>query len=80
MFLKLLELIYCVLKIAVCVSLKMSYYYFDDFTYKKRKNVFLGTVHSFCLAEIIIPFASLYPQYKIPVPIRIISEAEKIQL
>ena len=41
MFLKLLELIYCVLKIAICVSLKMSYYYFDDFTYKKRKNVFL---------------------------------------
>lgn len=47
---------------------------------EKRKNVFLGTVHSFCLAEIIIPFASLYPQYKIPVPIRIISEAEKKRL
>ena len=47
---------------------------------EKRKNVFLGTVHSFCLAEIITPFAALYPQYKIPLPIRIISEAEKSQL
>lgn len=47
---------------------------------EKRKNVFLGTVHSFCLAEIITPFAALYPQYKIPLPIRIISEAEKSRL
>lgn len=47
---------------------------------EKRKNVFLGTVHSFCLAEIITPFAALYPQYKIPLPIRIISEAEKNHL
>lgn len=47
---------------------------------EKRKNVFLGTVHSFCLAEIITPFAALYPQYKIPLPIRIISESEKNHL
>ena len=47
---------------------------------EKRKNVFLGTVHSFCLSEIITPFAALYPQYKIPLPIRIISEAEKNRL
>ncbi len=47
---------------------------------EKRKNVFLGTVHSFCLSEIIAPFASLYPQYKIPLPIRIISETEKDRL
>ena len=47
---------------------------------EQRKNIFLGTVHSFCLAEIITPFATLYPQYKIPLPIRIISEAEKSQL
>lgn len=47
---------------------------------EKRKNVFLGTVHSFCLAEIITPFAALYPQHKIPLPIRIISEAEKNRL
>ncbi len=47
---------------------------------EKRKNVFLGTVHSFCLSEIITPFAALYPQYKIPLPIRIVSEAEKNRL
>lgn len=47
---------------------------------EKRKNVFLGTVHSFCLSEIITPFAALYPQYKIPLSIRIISEAEKNRL
>ncbi len=47
---------------------------------EKRKNVFLGTVHSFCLSEIITPFAALYPQYKIHMPIRIISEAEKNRL
>ena len=47
---------------------------------EKRKNVFLGTVHSLCLSEIITPFAALYPQYKIPLPIRIISEAEKNRL
>ena len=47
---------------------------------EKRKNVFLGTVHSFCLSEIITPFAALYPQYKTPLPIRIISEAEKNRL
>ena len=47
---------------------------------EKRKNVFLGTVHSFCLSEIITPFAALYPQHKIPLPIRIISEAEKNRL
>lgn len=45
-----------------------------------RKNVFLGTVHSFCLAEILIPFAKLYPKYEIPNPIRLISEAEKKKL
>ena len=47
---------------------------------QKRKNVFLGTVHSFCLSEIIIPFSMLYPEYKIPLPIRIISEKEKNKL
>lgn len=45
-----------------------------------RKNVFLGTVHSFCLTEIIIPFASLYPKYEVPLPIRTISETERKHL
>lgn len=47
---------------------------------KKRKNVFLGTVHSFCLAEILTYFAHLYPKYNIPTPIRIISEKEKKEI
>lgn len=47
---------------------------------EKRRNVFLGTVHSFCLSEIITPFAALYPRHKIPLPIRIISESEKQHL
>ncbi len=46
----------------------------------KRGNVFLGTVHSFCLAEVLTPFAHLYPKYKIPQPIRIISESQKAKL
>lgn len=50
------------------------------FGLEKRKNVFLGTVHSFCLAEIITPFAVLYPKYRIPWPIQIISRAEKNRL
>jgi DNA helicase-2/ATP-dependent DNA helicase PcrA len=47
---------------------------------KRRENVFLGTVHSFCLAEILMPFAHLYPQYRIPNPIRIISDKDKENL
>lgn len=46
----------------------------------KRKNVFLGTVHSFCLAEILTPYANLYPKYRIPNPIKIISEKDKKKL
>jgi len=45
--------------------------------YQKRNNVFLGTVHSFCLSEILIPFSKLYPKYKVPTPIKIISTKEK---
>lgn len=46
----------------------------------KRGNVFLGTVHSFCLSEVITPFAHLYPKYRISQPIRIISEPQKAKL
>lgn len=47
--------------------------------YVKRNNVFLGTVHAFCIAEVISPFAQLY-DYDIPTPIRIVSDKEKKQL
>lgn len=42
-----------------------------------RKNIFLGTVHSFCLKEVIKPFAKLYPKYNIPYPVKLISERKK---
>ena len=47
---------------------------------EKRENVFLGTVHSFCLAEVLTPFAHLYPKYRIPQPIRIIPERQREKL
>lgn len=48
--------------------------------YSPRNNVFLGTVHSFCIAEILIPFADAFKQYNIPLPINIISEKEKKEI
>lgn len=47
--------------------------------YAKRKNVFLGTVHTFCIAEIILPFAHLY-HYDFPLPFKLISERKKKSL
>ncbi|WP_139994841.1 ATP-dependent helicase [Paenibacillus paridis] len=47
---------------------------------KKRDNVFLGTVHSFCISEIIVPFGHLYPKYNIPLPLNIISSKNKSTL
>lgn len=47
--------------------------------YNQRKNVFLGTVHSFCMSEILFNFAHLY-DYKIPMPIKIISQSKKTAL
>ncbi|WEV17026.1 UvrD-helicase domain-containing protein [Clostridium perfringens D] len=47
--------------------------------YKSRKNIFLGTVHSFCIKEVLGKFAHLY-NYNIPLPIKIISDAEKKKL
>lgn len=41
--------------------------------YKKRRNVFLGTVHSFCISEILEKFADLY-NYGLPFPIKIVPE------
>lgn len=45
--------------------------------YKKRKNVFLGTVHSFCLSEVLGNFAQLY-DCGIPMPIKIVSDKMKV--
>ena len=48
----------------------------EEYKFKSGSNVFLGTVHSFCMAEIIAPFAHLY-KYDIPLPLKIISEEQK---
>lgn len=41
--------------------------------YTKRKNVFLGTVHSFCISEILEKFVRLY-DYGLPMPLKIIPD------
>lgn len=51
----------------------------DLMGHKKRQNVFLGTVHSFCIAEILNVFGQLY-NYNITYPIKIISDNEKKKL
>jgi len=43
----------------------------NQYGYSERKQDFIGTVHGFCLAEIIGPFQNLYPEYEIPNPIKI---------
>lgn len=47
--------------------------------YKKRTNVILDTVHSFCISEIIMPFSYLCAD-EIPQPINIISSKDKKEL
>lgn len=47
--------------------------------YQDRSNVFLGTVHSFCISEVLGNFAHLY-DYGIPLPIKIIPAKNKKQL
>lgn len=47
--------------------------------YQKRKNVVLDTVHSFCISEVIVPFAHLY-NVGISLPLNIISKSNKTQL
>lgn len=42
-------------------------------------NIFLGTVHSFCLSEILGKFSDVY-SLNIPTPIKIISGKEKVKL
>ena len=45
----------------------------------RGNNIFLGTVHSFCLSEILGKFSDVY-SLNIPSPIKIISEKEKAKL
>lgn len=45
----------------------------NQYGYCNRPCDYIGTVHGFCLAEIIIPFQNLYPEIKIPQPFKIAS-------
>jgi DNA helicase II / ATP-dependent DNA helicase PcrA len=46
------------------------------FGYQKRQNVVLDTVHSFCISEVIVPFAHLY-EAGISLPLNIIQKVIK---
>jgi DNA helicase II / ATP-dependent DNA helicase PcrA len=47
--------------------------------YKKRENVVMGTVHSFCISQIIVPFAHLFDD-NFTLPISIITDIERNRL
>ncbi|MGE6755533.1 ATP-dependent helicase [Rossellomorea sp. NPDC071047] len=49
------------------------------FGYQKRQNVVLDTVHSFCISEVIVPFAHLYDT-SISLPLNIIARSDKTRL
>jgi DNA helicase-2/ATP-dependent DNA helicase PcrA len=50
-----------------------------SFGYQNRQNVVLDTVHSFCISEVIVPFAHLY-DVPITLPLNIISKSDKNKL
>jgi len=45
-----------------------------SYGYVPNNRDFIGTVHSFSLLHVIKPFAHLYPQYEIPLPIKILPD------
>jgi DNA helicase II / ATP-dependent DNA helicase PcrA len=45
----------------------------SQYGYRHRSQDYIGTVHGFCLVEVIGPFQHLYPQYGIPQPLKIAS-------
>ncbi|MFY0631924.1 MAG: ATP-dependent helicase [Flavobacteriaceae bacterium] len=50
----------------------------SEYNYHNRNSDFIGTMHGFSIINILEPFAHLYPQYKIPIPLKIASkEIEK---
>lgn len=51
----------------------------QELGFSPRQNVFLGTVHSFCISEVITPFATLY-DYGIPLPLKVISNTDRRRL
>jgi DNA helicase-2/ATP-dependent DNA helicase PcrA len=50
----------------------------SEYNYKPKNSDFIGTMHGFSIINILEPFAQLYPQYNIPIPLKIASkEIEK---
>jgi len=47
------------------------------FGYVPRSNAFFGTVHAFCIAEVLSPFAKLFDHFSLSNPIRIASTKER---
>lgn len=39
--------------------------------YQSNNHDFIGTIHGFCLLHVLIPFGHLFPQYRIPQPLKI---------
>ncbi|XRE44492.1 ATP-dependent DNA helicase UvrD/PcrA [Tenacibaculum discolor] len=46
----------------------------SEYDYKINSYDFIGTIHGFCIIHIIEPFAHLYPEYNIPIPLKISSK------
>jgi DNA helicase-2/ATP-dependent DNA helicase PcrA len=46
-----------------------------EYGYHYSKNDFIGTMHGFCITNILEPFGHLYPQYNIPVPLKVCSKS-----
>lgn len=51
-----------------------------EYGYRSNRNDFIGTMHGFCLIHILQPFAHLYPEYNVPVPLKIASDELKVQI
>lgn len=45
-----------------------------EYGYRSRRNDFIGTMHGFCMIHILQPFSHLFPQYNVPVSIKIASD------
>ncbi len=45
-----------------------------EYGYQSSINDFIGTMHGFCLINILQPFAHLFPQYNVPDPLKIASD------
>lgn len=51
-----------------------------EYGYQASNNDFIGTMHGFCLMHVLQPFAHLFPQYNIPLPLKIASNEVSDQI